>query len=119
MGIELPGTMSGVKPTAVPMPKTFRLENDGYKCPAPPKREPKFKVNGTKVKFLPCQKGDLAIMYDVLQADEGVGVYSARPEKGSIEGAGSALGLGGGTPKPKIEKKTHRAWRFCEELGRL
>ena len=33
--IELTGTMFGLKPKAVPMPKTIRLENDGFKCPAP------------------------------------------------------------------------------------
>ncbi|KAF5188710.1 Cobra-like protein [Thalictrum thalictroides] len=79
--IEFKGTQFGVKPPAVPMPKTIRLENDGYKCPAPTKhktsmyvcckRNPKFKANSTKVKFLPRQNGDLSLMYDVLQAYDG------------------------------------------------
>lgn len=33
--IELTGTQFGVKPSGVPMPKTIKLVNDGYKCPAP------------------------------------------------------------------------------------
>lgn len=79
--IELLGTMFGLKPTQTPMPKTIRLENDGYKCPAPTKKkttmyvcckkDPKFKVKTTKVKFLPRQNGDLTIMYDVLQSYAG------------------------------------------------
>ncbi|CAM8893815.1 unnamed protein product [Rhodiola kirilowii] len=35
--IELTGTQFGVKPPGIPMPKTIKLENDGYKCPAPTK----------------------------------------------------------------------------------
>ncbi|OVA11132.1 COBRA [Macleaya cordata] len=80
--IELSGTQFGVKPPAVPMPKTIRLVNDGYKCPAPSRkgssmyvccvRNPKFKANITKpTKFLPRQNGDLSMTYDVLQAFEG------------------------------------------------
>ncbi|BFG27516.1 hypothetical protein CerSpe_137910 [Prunus speciosa] len=78
--IQLSGTMFGVKPTGVPMPKTIRLVNDGYKCPSPTNRKgsmyvccvrnPKFKANVTKTKFLPRQKGDLTIAYDVIQAYE-------------------------------------------------
>ncbi|POO00437.1 hypothetical protein TorRG33x02_038500 [Trema orientale] len=33
--VEMTGTMFGLRPKAVPMPKTIRLENDGFKCPAP------------------------------------------------------------------------------------
>jgi hypothetical protein len=33
--MELIGTQFGVKPPGVPMPRTIRLENDGYRCPAP------------------------------------------------------------------------------------
>lgn len=36
--IEFTGTQFGLKPPAVPMPKTIRLVNDGYKCPAPRRR---------------------------------------------------------------------------------
>lgn len=33
--IDLTGTQFGVKPPTVPMPKTIKLVNDGYKCPKP------------------------------------------------------------------------------------
>ncbi|KAM3701531.1 hypothetical protein ACJW30_05G179800 [Castanea mollissima] len=76
--IQLSGTQVGVKPPGIPMPKTVRLVNDGYKCPAPTRRKtsmyvccarnPKFKVKVLKTKFLPRQNGDLTISYDVLQA---------------------------------------------------
>lgn len=36
--IQLMGTQFGVKPPKIPMPSTIRLENDGYKCPAPTHR---------------------------------------------------------------------------------
>lgn len=36
--IKLVGTQFGVRPPGVPMPKTIRLENDGFKCPAPNRR---------------------------------------------------------------------------------
>lgn len=36
--IELTGTQFGVKPPGIPMPKTIKLENDGFKCPAPTKK---------------------------------------------------------------------------------
>lgn len=40
MRVQIPitGTQFGVKPPGVPMPKTIRLENDGYKCPKPTAR---------------------------------------------------------------------------------
>ncbi|XP_075669753.1 COBRA-like protein 10 [Castanea sativa] len=81
--VDLTGTQFGVKPPGVPMPKTIRLENDGYKCPAPHrrgasvmyvccKRDPKYKAKATKkTKFLPRQSGDLSFSYDVLQAFPG------------------------------------------------
>ncbi|KAJ4976189.1 hypothetical protein NE237_001295 [Protea cynaroides] len=80
--IEMTGTQFGVKPPGVPMPKTLRLENDGYKCPAPTKkktsmhvccaRDPKFKAKKVKTtKFLPRLHGDLSITYDIIQATEG------------------------------------------------
>ncbi|KAL5548268.1 hypothetical protein UlMin_003499, partial [Ulmus minor] len=79
-GTYLSGTMFGLRPKAIPMPKTIRLENDGYKCLAPRrhgtsamyvccKRDPKLKLKNTKkIKFLPRQNGDLSFSYDVLQA---------------------------------------------------
>lgn len=36
--MKLVGTQFGVRPPGVPMPKTIKLQNDGYKCPAPNRR---------------------------------------------------------------------------------
>ncbi|KAK6934401.1 COBRA, plant [Dillenia turbinata] len=79
--VEMTGTMFGLRPPAVPMPKTIRLENDGYKCPKTTHkgsrmyvccvRDPKYKAKPLKTKFLPRQDGDLSFTYDVLQAFEG------------------------------------------------
>uniref|UniRef100_A0A2N9ERS8 COBRA C-terminal domain-containing protein n=1 Tax=Fagus sylvatica TaxID=28930 RepID=A0A2N9ERS8_FAGSY len=77
--VAMTGTQFGVKPPGVPMPRTIRLENDGYKCPAPRhrghsmfvccKKDPKHKVKvSKKTKFMPRQNGDLSFSYDVLQA---------------------------------------------------
>ncbi|KAG1368259.1 putative COBRA-like protein 10 [Cocos nucifera] len=33
--VDLIGTQFGVKPPGIPMPKTIKLENDGFRCPAP------------------------------------------------------------------------------------
>ncbi|KAL9236348.1 hypothetical protein vseg_011031 [Gypsophila vaccaria] len=75
--IGLKGTMFGVRPPGTPMPKTIKLENDGFKCPAPTKhksnmyvccrKDKKFKAN-TKIKYSKKRFGDLNIMYDILQA---------------------------------------------------
>lgn len=40
--IQISGTQFGVKPPGIPMPKTIRLVNDGYKCPAPRRRSSKY-----------------------------------------------------------------------------
>ncbi|XP_077242184.1 COBRA-like protein 10 [Tasmannia lanceolata] len=80
--IEIKGTQFGVKPPGVPMPKTIRLANEGYKCPAPTRHKTemhvccilnkKFKPNATiDTKFLPRPNGDLMLSYDVIQAFEG------------------------------------------------
>ncbi|KAJ0966115.1 hypothetical protein J5N97_027253 [Dioscorea zingiberensis] len=76
--IDLTGTQFGVKPPAVPMPKTIKLLNDGFKCPTPTKKgsimyvccikDPKFKKMKDTNKFLPRQYGDLNMVYDILQA---------------------------------------------------
>ncbi|WOH11746.1 hypothetical protein DCAR_0831237 [Daucus carota subsp. sativus] len=76
--MKLVGTQFGVRPPGVPMPKTIKLQNDGYKCPAPNRRakimyaccvkDPKFKVKKEKTKFYARRKGDLVISYDVTQA---------------------------------------------------
>ncbi|KAG7541314.1 COBRA plant [Arabidopsis thaliana x Arabidopsis arenosa] len=77
--IEITGTVFGGKGTATPMPKTIKLTNDGWQCPAATskgdtmqvccKRNPKFKAKEKlKTKFMPRQHGDLNIIYDVLQA---------------------------------------------------
>lgn len=36
--VDIKGTMFGLKPPTVPMPKTIRLDNPGYKCPAPKRK---------------------------------------------------------------------------------
>ncbi|KAK7366514.1 hypothetical protein VNO80_08506 [Phaseolus coccineus] len=78
--IQLLGTQFGVKPPTIPMPKSIKLVNDGYKCPKPTtrkssmyaccKKDPKFKATLKKTKFLARQKGDLLISYDVTQVFE-------------------------------------------------
>ncbi|XP_059669593.1 COBRA-like protein 10 [Cornus florida] len=79
--IEMTGTQFGVSPSATPLPKTIRLENEGFKCPAPKKnpsgmivcckKDPKFKPKNVTTKFMPRQYGDLSLTYDVTQAFEG------------------------------------------------
>ncbi|CAI8587263.1 unnamed protein product [Vicia faba] len=76
--IKISGTQFGVKPPGLPMPKNIKLDNDGYRCPRPTtkkrimqaccKRDPKYKKKLLKAKFIPRQKGDLTISYDVLQS---------------------------------------------------
>ncbi|KAK7308159.1 hypothetical protein VNO77_41756 [Canavalia gladiata] len=75
--IKILGTQFGVMPPAMPMPKSIKLVNDGYKCPQPTtkkssmyaccKKETKKKPTREKTKYLPRQKGDLTIAYDVKQ----------------------------------------------------
>ena len=48
--IQLSGTQFGVKPPGIPMPKTIRLINDGYKCLAPT-RSSKYLI--ALVSFMP------------------------------------------------------------------
>ncbi|KAF5730574.1 COBRA-like protein 10 precursor [Tripterygium wilfordii] len=83
VNIEITGTQFGIKPPGVPMPKTIKLVNDGYICPAPTKegktgmhvcckRNPKFKLKPVKkTRFHPRLNGDLSMTYDVLQSYEG------------------------------------------------
>lgn len=40
--VDIKGTVFGVKPPKVPMPKTIRLANDGYKCPGPVQQSKHF-----------------------------------------------------------------------------
>ncbi|KAM7498837.1 hypothetical protein LguiA_023251 [Lonicera macranthoides] len=78
--VGIKGTQFGVKPPHVPMPKTIRLMNDGYKCPGVKrrasymhvccKRDPKYKPKVIKTKFLPKMYGDLTFTYDVIQSFE-------------------------------------------------
>ncbi|KAK4796165.1 hypothetical protein SAY86_028491 [Trapa natans] len=75
--IKLKGTQFGVKSPSVPMPSNISLANDGFVCPKPTMqgtslmqvcctKDEKFKTNNTDTeKFLPRQRGDLTIMYDV------------------------------------------------------
>ncbi|XP_057760212.1 COBRA-like protein 10 [Arachis stenosperma] len=75
--LNLAGTQFGVKPPAIPMPKTIKLVIDGYTCPQPTlkqssmyaccKRDPKSKADTSNKKYQATQKGDLSIMYDVVQ----------------------------------------------------
>ncbi|KAK9665789.1 hypothetical protein RND81_14G136500 [Saponaria officinalis] len=78
--VDFAGTQFGVAPPRVPLPNNISLVNDGYICPAPSKvgnftletccfRDPDYKPAMTIAdEFLPRQKGDLTIMYDVLRA---------------------------------------------------
>ncbi|KAL6562162.1 hypothetical protein OROGR_003169 [Orobanche gracilis] len=76
--VNLRGTQFGVSAKATPMPRTIRLVNYGYKCPAPTrkggymhaccKKDPKLKEKAKKNKFLPRKYGDLDFTYDVLRA---------------------------------------------------
>ncbi|KAJ9136315.1 hypothetical protein P3X46_033406 [Hevea brasiliensis] len=78
--IKLTGTQFGVKPPRIPMPKTIRLTNPGYKCPGLTThktamwvccvKDKKYKPKVVKTKFLPRQEGDLSITYDITQAYE-------------------------------------------------
>ncbi|KAJ8619459.1 hypothetical protein MRB53_027988 [Persea americana] len=76
--IELIGTQFGVLPPGVPMPANISLGNTGYNCSSPTveggtfmhvccTKDVKLKPNMTEEKFLPREKGDLTIAYDVLQ----------------------------------------------------
>ncbi|KAK4360966.1 hypothetical protein RND71_019918 [Anisodus tanguticus] len=76
--VELTGTQFGIRPPGYPMPKTIKLVNDGYKCPAAVRKstimhvccmkDPKFKAKNFTTKYFPRQNGDLLISYDVTQA---------------------------------------------------
>ncbi|CAH8374407.1 unnamed protein product [Eruca vesicaria subsp. sativa] len=74
--VELVGTQFGVAPPNVPLPKNITLVNVGWSCPKATQRgknalqvccmpNPKNKTSPVGVKFLPRQKGDLTIMYDI------------------------------------------------------
>ncbi|XP_057450471.1 COBRA-like protein 10 [Lotus japonicus] len=77
--VAMSGTQFGLGKGATPMPKTIKLVNDGFKCPAASRKgsrmfvccrkDPKAKAKlAKKTKFLPRRYGDLTIAYDVLQA---------------------------------------------------
>lgn len=36
--VELSGSLFGIRPPGYPMPRTIKLVNDGYKCPAPKRK---------------------------------------------------------------------------------
>lgn len=40
--IKIAGTQFGVKPPGIPMPKSIKLDNDGYRCPRPSTRSKSF-----------------------------------------------------------------------------
>lgn len=76
--VNIKGTQFGVSTKNSPMPSTIKLDNDGFKCPAPTTegdymhvcctKDPKFKDKKEKSKFFPRVYGDLHFTYDVLQA---------------------------------------------------
>ncbi|XP_051215613.1 COBRA-like protein 10 [Lolium perenne] len=77
--IDITGTQFGIKPPGKPMPKTIKLANPGFRCPAPTHKDSvmyvccvkdrKFKAKkANSTRYLPRQKADLTIAYDVLQA---------------------------------------------------
>ncbi|KAG6393792.1 hypothetical protein SASPL_144364 [Salvia splendens] len=78
--VTLKGTQFGVAEKATPMPKSLKLVNEGYKCPAVTrkdkymhvccKKDPKFKNKKQKTKYTPRTYGDLHFTYDVLSAYE-------------------------------------------------
>ncbi|KAH7573506.1 hypothetical protein ACOSP7_007228 [Xanthoceras sorbifolium] len=76
--VKLVGTQFGVAPPKVPLPRNISLANDGFLCPAAITQGNEMRVcctKDTKAKsnitvddeFLPRQKGDLTIMYDVIR----------------------------------------------------
>lgn len=76
--VNFKGTVFGGKQLSKPMPKTIKLINDGFKCPAATKkgeqhmhlcctRDPKSKIKNN-LKYMPRKYGDLTFTYDVLQA---------------------------------------------------
>ncbi|GMJ11499.1 COBRA-like protein 10 precursor [Hibiscus trionum] len=80
--IDFTGTMFGLKQKAIPLPKSIRLVNDGWKCPKLTKystymysccrKDPKYKKkNANTGKFAPRQYGDVNFVYDVLKSYEG------------------------------------------------
>ncbi|XP_019458562.1 PREDICTED: COBRA-like protein 10 [Lupinus angustifolius] len=77
--VQMSGTQFGLGKGGKPMPKSIKLVNDGFKCPAATrkgsrmsvccKKDPKAKAKLLKkTKFPPRRYGDLTIAYDVLQA---------------------------------------------------
>ncbi|KAL8484896.1 hypothetical protein ACS0TY_027261 [Phlomoides rotata] len=80
--VDLVGTQFGVAPPSAPLPTNISLVNDGWVCPRPASqgnrtmevcctRDPDFKSNTTLgEEYLPRQKGDLTIMYDILRTYE-------------------------------------------------
>ncbi|MBA0874453.1 hypothetical protein Goshw_016958 [Gossypium schwendimanii] len=81
--IEFTGTMFGLNEKAIPLPKSIRLANDGWKCPTLTTyrtflttcchKDPKYKSlnQSAKGKYTPRQYGDVNLMYDVLKSYEG------------------------------------------------
>ncbi|KAG9146727.1 hypothetical protein Leryth_005063 [Lithospermum erythrorhizon] len=77
--INFKGTMFGGSQNSKPMPKSLKLQNDGFKCPAATKkggqhmyvcctRDPKVKLKNSNSKYMPRTYGDITLAYDVLQA---------------------------------------------------
>ncbi|RDY11975.1 COBRA-like protein 7, partial [Mucuna pruriens] len=80
--VEMVGTLLGVAPPSVPMPSSINLANDGFVCGQPTAQgsnesrvcctsNPNLKTNmSTDEEFLPRQKGDLSITYDIIRTSD-------------------------------------------------
>ncbi|KOM29176.1 hypothetical protein LR48_Vigan635s010100 [Vigna angularis] len=77
--VEMVGSLLGVAPPSVPMPRSVTLANDGFVCGQPSgegsnethvccRSDPSSRTNvSTEVEFLPREKGDLSITYDIIR----------------------------------------------------
>ncbi|THU48717.1 hypothetical protein C4D60_Mb06t01960 [Musa balbisiana] len=74
MEIKMTGTQFGVKPPGTPMPRTIKLQNYGFKCPAlhPLEKNPHFKAKKTaKNLFLLLQERHSSPLHHELQPIRG------------------------------------------------
>ncbi|RDY00907.1 COBRA-like protein 10, partial [Mucuna pruriens] len=81
--IQMVGTQFGLGAAANPMPKTIHLENDGFKCPAPSRREGKEKKEKRKellklLNIITCINGAATRMFVCCRKDPKV---KAKQEK--------------------------------------
>ncbi|KAE8733577.1 COBRA-like protein 10 [Hibiscus syriacus] len=80
--IDMTGTMFGMKEKSIPLPKSIRMVNDGWKCPKLTKyrnyvyvlvlqTRPKIQEKKSTNKYAARQYGDVNFVYDVLKSYEG------------------------------------------------